>query len=671
MADMNNQDIAGNIETIRNALGNPDGCKITYIEATRTYTIAPQEGQKEVRISVVNDIVHDNSTIHLFEVFSFSFQKCVFEIEISLEREIYNILRFSKCTFNKNVNCINAIFRNLLSFSESTFEQHAFFSMDTFDKGTQFLNNTFKGMVDFQNCHFNDETSFSRTIFEQKASFSKTEFNGKANFDNAHFKMETTFSGSNFKEKVQFKETTFDNYAHLDNVQFGDETKSTKEKADYDVNFSIVKFNGKTDFSKANFQYKTYFQSTNFSDYTNFNSVEFVNEADFLGAHFEGGAYFTSSSFKQNACFKAVTFHSNANFDHVKFQVGEDCKSESIADFSGVHFKERAFFTKAHFHKMASFSNVTFDHNAYFDETKFEEEANFQQSEFYMNAHFYGTIFKEIPQRDNITMNDIPNFLQIILNGYINLTNTKQLLLSFEQLKSIIDGNDKKEKDELANEFRNTFKNFKNGLIKDNNLIDASQFHKMELYAKELEASYKKERSTKDWTEKIQLMLYRLTSDHHTDLLLILNNVFIIIALFSAMNFAINYFDIHSLKIGQATEAFIACFTFLMLASLLILDYGKLHISFRFSYIQAFFHEKQGTKKCFRACVVFVSHITATITLVVKPSSFVPIFGKLIDECFGINSPTITSLNIVYAILMFLLIWSLQKTARKNTIVPN
>ena len=48
-----------------------------------------------------------------------------------------------------------------------------------------------------------------------------------------------------------------------------------------------------------------------------------------------------------------------------------------------------------------------------------------------------------------------------------------------------------------------------------------------------------------------------------------------------------------------------------------------------------------------------------------------PIFGKLIDESLKIDFPAFTSLSVVYAILMFLLIWSLQKTARKNTIIPN
>ena len=652
MADMNNQDIAGNIETIRNALGNPDGCKITYIEATRTYTIAPQEGQKEVRISVVNDIVHDNSTIHLFEVFSFSFQKCVFEIEISLGREIYNVLRFGKCTFNGNVNCINTTFRNFLSFSESTFEQHAFFTTATFDKGTQFLNNTFKGMVDFQNCHFNDETSFSRTIFEQKASFSKTEFNGKANFDNAHFKMETTFSGSNFKEKVQFKETTFENYAHLDNVQFGDETKSTKEKADYDVNFSIIKFNGRADFSKASFQYKTYFQSTIFSDYATFDGAEFVNEANFSRAYFKERVELGS------------TFGHDANFSEVFF--------DDDAEFGEAEFLQKAIFYKSQFKKDAFFSNSIF------------QEADFSQSKFYQKAYFYGTTFQ-----------DFPNFIQAIFSGDINFTNT-ELDFGFEKTRKRIEAlydkkmneynsqekQNKKEpkKYKIANEFRDSFRNIKSALIEHHSMLDASNYHRVELYCKELELEYRREEKEKNseffsrnFVDEIQLMCYRLTSDHHTDLLLILNNVIILIALFSTMNFAINYFDIHSFKIEQAINAFIACFMFIILAIFLILGCGKLVISFSttISYVRAFFHEKQHAKICFRACIVFVSHITTAIILVVKPASLVPIFGKLIDEDFKKGFPVFTSLSIVYAILMFLLVFSLQKTARKNTIVPN
>ena len=652
MADMNNQDIERNIEIIRNALGNPDGCKVDYIEATRTYTIAPQEGQEEVHIGTIDDVMRDNKLVHLFQAFSFSFQKCIFEIEISLGREIYNVLRFGKCTFNKNINCINTTFRNFLSFSESTFEQHAFFTTATFDKGTQFLNNIFKGMVDFQSCNFNDETSFSRTIFEQKTSFSKavfkqkvsfdniifhdnanfdnTEFHSEASFNVATFKMETSFSSSIFKKDIQFKGITFDKYVRFDGVDFGDSTKPIEEESKYIANFLKATFN---------------------------------NEADFSNAHFYVPAYFLGAHFKERVELSS-TFGHDANFSEVFF--------DDDAEFGEAEFLQKAIFYKSQFKKDAFFSNSIF------------QEADFSQSKFYQKAYFYGATFQ-----------DFPNFLQAIFSGNVNFTNT-ELDFGFEKTRKRIEvlydkkmneynSKEKKNKKEpkkyrIANEFRDSFRNFKSALIKENSMLDASSYHRVELYCKELELEYRREEKEKNseffsrnFIDEIQLMCYRLTSDHHTDLLLILNNVIILIALFGTINFAINYFDMHSFKIEQAINAFIACFIFIILAIFLILGCGKLVISFSttISYVRAFFHEKQHAKICFRACVVFVSHITTAIILVIKPASLVPIFGKLIDEDFKKGFPVFTSLSIVYAILMFLLVFSLQKTARKNTIIPN
>ena len=739
MGDINNQEI--NIGRIRNALGNPDGCEVTYNGGNDTYTIKPEDGREEVRISVINNIMHNNKSIHLFQAFSFWFIECVFESKISLRYiEICHLLHFNQCIFKRNVDFIGTKFNNLVFFSESVFEKNAFFWRIAFDNNVEFLDVTFKMIADFQLTIFNKKAVFSNTIFEQEALFWRAIFNGEtdfnnaqflknvyfsklglspeemasgaifkqsvffddvifygnanfkhvefhneSNFNNATFKMEAIFLNSIFTKSVYFEKTIFGNCACFSDTKFGNEIKFTGEHFNDIVDFSGAKFSGRVDFSKADFQYKTYFEATNFPDYTNFNDVKFLNEASFFKAHFRGKASFIGSSFKQKACFQGVTFHGNANFDHVEFQVEKD--SQDIAYFSGVHFKERAFFTKAHFYKIANFSNVIFDHNAYFDEAEFLGEAKFKQSEFYMNAHFYGTIFKEIPQRDNITMNDIPNFLQIILNGYINLTNTKQLLLSFEQLKSIIDGNDKKEKDELANEFRNTFKNFKNGLIKDNNLIDASQFHKMELYAKELEINYKKEKAAKDWAEKFQLMFYRLTSDHHTDLLLILNNVIFLIVSFGIVIYYLFYHADYSTICTDVPYCFLKE---KYLISPTLLEYicpnctlsNIFHwevssiIATCFIFVVFFmlaswiFYCINAKNKYFGLCFILLYSLI-TFILAVKPAIMLPIFGKLIDESLKVDFPAFTSLSVVYAILMFLLIWSLQKTARKNTIVPN
>ncbi|MDE7318063.1 MAG: pentapeptide repeat-containing protein [Helicobacter sp.] len=438
---------------------------------------------------------------------------------------------------------------------------------------------------------------------------------------------------------------------------------------------------------------------------------------------------FINCVFKKSITLQQITFKEILYFLNSTF--------EQEVDFSRSLFEKRVFFSESNFEQNASFEEVIFEHNAYFDETTFKGKANFKQSEFYQNAHFYGTEFEEIPQRDNITMNNIPNFLQIILNGYINLTNTKQLLLNFEQLKSIIDGNNEKEKDELANEFRNTYKNFKNALIKDSNLIDASRFHKMELYAKELELEYKRKEEVKnskcsdmfkfllsngkDFIDEIQLYCYRLTSDHHTNLLMILNNVIFLIALFGIANLVLCLCNkICTTTISPLVEIIVSiifvsiaiCFLFecckkLIFAIIILIDICALLIICTFQphfafvvvlicYMVLIFFVLFGCAICcsdkicaceIKKCIFILSYLITAFMLFSNPSSILPILGKLIENkstevclfvvgnvkllCYGGNSFASETLNLIYMLFLFLLLFSLQKTARKNTIVPS
>ena len=52
--------------------------------------------------------------------------------------------------------------------------------------------------------------------------------------------------------------------------------------------------------------------------------------------------------------------------------------------------------------------------------------------------------------------------------------------------------------DNFANDFRDSFRGFKSALIKDNNLLDASEFHRCELYCKEIELYSKETKILKD-----------------------------------------------------------------------------------------------------------------------------------------------------------------------------
>ena len=460
---------------------------------------------------------------------------------------------------------------------------------------------------------------------------------------------------------------------------------------------------------------------------------------------------FINCVFKKPIKLQQITFKNILYFINSTF--------EEEVDFSRSLFKKRAFFSESTFNNKASFTEVIFKQNVYFDEARFLGEADFSLSEFNKNAHFYGTYFDKFP-----------NFIQAIFNKNANFTNT-ELGFGFDGVKNEIEKTYNKRKEEydknqenkekpkkhkIANEFRDSFRNIKSLLIEHHNMLDASNYHRVELYCKELELGYRREEKAKnsgirDVVDKIQLMLYRITSDHHTDLLLILNNVIFLIALFGIMNLGLCFYTknitidcvilkIYSVKIWETCITallFVAislCFmldcyksfiknmlhiknsifsnkfymrTFLSLLFLMpllsfaiviyatVLVYPNLLwvfigliffnsillISFvffvYFNFLESLFNKK---------AIFILSYFIVALMLILKPSSILPVLGKLIDNKSGKSclftcenfkliynsaSPALETLNLLYMLLLFLLLFSLQKTARKNTIIPN
>ncbi|ELI8791874.1 pentapeptide repeat-containing protein, partial [Campylobacter jejuni] len=177
-----------------------------------------------------------------------------------------------------------------------------------------------------------------------------------------------------------------------------------------------------------------------------------------------------------------------------------------------------------------NFSNTHFEDNAYFNNSEFYSYADFHECEFEKIACFYGVRFDKAP-----------NFSQAIFKGNLNAVNAN-LNFIFDDLQERIkqeyeDFNknieNKKSLDKFANDFRDSFRTFKNALIKDNNLLDASNFHKYELYCKEIELKQnwdKKGENVKnttdleknvsrirDFMDFLLLGFYRKLCDHHTD----------------------------------------------------------------------------------------------------------------------------------------------------------
>ncbi|ENU5548396.1 pentapeptide repeat-containing protein [Campylobacter jejuni] len=433
------------------------------------------------------------------------------------------------------------------------------------------------------------------------------------------------------------------------------------------------------------------------------------------------------------------------------------------------------------FKNKTTFQACTFKAFCNFESSIFENFVSFDKSIFLDRVNFYNTHFHKIP-----------NFSQVIFKENLNAINTK-LNFTFNKLEDKIRQGDidfsenkikqdKKPLDKFANDFRDSFRTFKNALIKDNNLLDASNFHKYELYCKEIELkeSWNKlkkvdidediDQNNKNYSKLMDFLLlgfYRKLCDHHTDFLKVFNNLILLIALYALFVFGFIWF--HDDKL-EDTKAILTLFRFFdkfkfyfnigvgiftVLGFILVLYKIDKNFIKSFSNILNFFkylsHIKKWLLKIFKKeifvklfltlkiigldlgflvesliiiffipcvfyalfslfgfflnlgkdfgysifintlfvslyiCLVYTkslffgryivlifSYIGFFTMLIKQPSIIHPLIGKITNESDKFfNYPSLIVLNILYTILLALVLFSLQKTARKNSIVPS
>ncbi len=426
-----------------------------------------------------------------------------------------------------------------------------------------------------------------------------------------------------------------------------------------------------------------------------------------------------------------------------KFNGGIDIGQANISGeirFNGCTFKEVFYFDIKEYLANIKIKNCIF-YKSFFMSGNFKNEARFDNSIFKDYVDFHECEFEKIACFYGVRFDKTPNFSQAIFKGNLNVVNTN-LNFTFDGLQERIkqeykDFNETKEKkslDKIANDFRDSFRNFKSTLIKDNNLLDASNFHKYELYCKELELKNKKAITFKDIVDRYQLFFYRKLCDHHTDLLKAFHNLLIVIMLFSMFSFVLDKFkqpshiendikynivkvdsnenyifkehnkttyNLLSLNIEQESDKFtkndfVYMIVFLILVLLLlsfniftsIYIFGSiLYLIFSFLDLLALYthiavivffvlfalkfillDDRQRYK---RGIVVAISYTVCIFTLLVKPSLLLPALGSFLDKDSNATYPLLLSLSVVYFMLVVLVLFSLQKTARKNSIVPS
>ncbi|EFV4236734.1 pentapeptide repeat-containing protein [Campylobacter jejuni] len=432
------------------------------------------------------------------------------------------------------------------------------------------------------------------------------------------------------------------------------------------------------------------------------------------------------------------------------------CTFEENVISYNIKFKSNVVIAYCRFNKNFYFKANTFCNSSSF-ERNFYNYASFKKSHFEKNVTFYNSTFKGL------------DFSQAIFNENLNIVNTK-LNFTFSNLEEKIEQEyeefnknkkeeDQKSLDKFANDFRDSFRTFKSALIKDNNALDASNFHKYELYCKEIELKQnwdKKGENVKnttdleknvsrirDFMDFLLLGFYRKLCDHHTDFLKVFNNLILLIALYALFVFGFTwlhddkledtrailtlfgffdkfrlYFDIISTIFVVFGCGFFVCkldsyekknnvskkqninFIYIigdflnLIKSLLFASFTPCVLYVLFSLFGFFLNLGKDfgysllintlfvslyiclvyTKSLFfgRYVVLIFSYIVFIIMLIKQPNVIHPLIGKIANESDKFfNYPSLIVLNILYTILLALVLFSLQKTARKNSIVPS
>ena len=197
---------------------------------------------------------------------------------------------FSNCIFDKEVKFDKLKFQNV-NFKNSTFNGGVSFTHAKFYKIPNSNNTKFKKEINSDELKFQN-TNFENVIFNKNVSFSHTEFHDAPNFNNTKFKKSANFDKTFFAQEATFGDADFCSEANFYNATF-------KSEANFKSNNREVSFN-RADFSNATFESSAYFNNRTFSDFTNFHEAKFKDTACFYNVKFNCPMNFSSCIFGSN-----------------------------------------------------------------------------------------------------------------------------------------------------------------------------------------------------------------------------------------------------------------------------------------------------------------------------------------------------------------------------------
>ncbi|EAI0232210.1 hypothetical protein E0Z52_08175 [Campylobacter jejuni] len=320
------------------------------------------------------------------------------------------------------------------------------------------------------------------------------------------------------------------------------------------------------------------------NDNVKFNKL-FINNCNELYLQFNGRVEVIDKISINDCKFKQISInnHIDGNIEFQKCEFNDfnlygfsNATIKGTFTFDFCEIKEKVNFMNFEFENKVSFKMSKFKDNVYFNNSHFKDYVDFHECEFEKIACFYGVKFYKTP-----------NFSACYFKEpkAVNLINVDIDKLDFKSVEKYIEDNyqdesyknetkgiqDEKEIFKIQNEhqlryaknLKDSFRVIKDILITQNNTLEAQEWHKLELYAKEKELLFEVESCYKEKNKPfiaaksedknsinltfsvLLLWIYRVTSLHHTNLPRIINFASLNIVAFGGLVCLITYLSYH------------------------------------------------------------------------------------------------------------------------------
>ncbi|WP_139452882.1 hypothetical protein [Campylobacter armoricus] len=654
---------------------------------------------KKYRLIIKNSIIKKidfeklQTTIKIIEIKNSEISKIHFAKENNI-RIIFsdcifkNQLDVRDLSFKEKLKSIHCIFENMIDFSRITFYKIANFSCSRFKSEIRFAQVNFLAQSNFQEVYFESECYFYEVEFKGRVSFFITRFRSEARFIQTNFLAEADIN--NIEVENNFKEAHFESECYFSEVEFKGRVSFYITKFKNDIKFMQTKFLAKIDVNNIEVE-------------NNFKEVHFENKCYFSEVEFEGRVSFAVSRFKGETLFANILSINNilefnqVEFNRIKF-VNTDEQLNSYY-FLNSTFKSIANFENLNINDLI-FYNVIFEDIVTFDKVNFNDKPNFENcafsNQFNIEHKYIEYNFQDLQNRTNNIIDkykalfgarDLFRKLKSNRIAHHNLIDAselrvqelyaRELELKHKENKSL------KEKVErwqlffyrkLCDHHTDLLKVFHNLLIiimlfgvfsfaldkfKQPSVENNVKYHIVQVDTNE---SYIFKEHNKTTYNIFGLNINK--ESNKLDEFIKNNFAYVLILLFIALlPLSFNIFT----NLYIFGSFFYVIFNFLDLVTLYIhIVIIGLFVIFALKFILL-----DDRQEIIRKIIIGISYVVCIFTLLVKPSLMLPVFGSFLEKDTNTTYPLLLSLSVVYFILVALVIFSLQKTARKNSIVPN